>query len=228
MNKDRIKTFADTVYADMAGAMAMAMAYIGVKKGIFHEMAGKGPMTKDMVAAATGLHHRYIEEWLFGMTTGGYLEHDPEAATFTLPVAPAAALRGFPRSPPLAGRWPNARDKRWLSPIDDDTRLRRLILGRFDRPSSEQRSKFSRGHVRRSRCCVATPASAQRLLWVKSRRAMSGRLARKPLKRTRAVWQTLADHEALLQVCAAVALPQFSGRAGGRSASARVPGGSRS
>jgi 2-polyprenyl-3-methyl-5-hydroxy-6-metoxy-1,4-benzoquinol methylase len=85
MNKDRIKTFADKVYADMAGAMAMAMAYIGVEKGIFRAMAGKGPMTIDTVVAATGLQNRYIEEWLCGMTAAGYLEHDPEAATFMLP-----------------------------------------------------------------------------------------------------------------------------------------------
>jgi hypothetical protein len=85
MNKDRIKIFADKVYADMAGAMAMGMAYIGVEKGIFRAMAGKGPMTKDMLVAATSLQDRYIEEWLSGMTTAGYLEYDREAATFTLP-----------------------------------------------------------------------------------------------------------------------------------------------
>lgn len=71
MNKDRIKTFADKVYADMAGAMAMGMAYIGVEKGLFRAMAGKGPMTKDMVVAATRLQDRYVEEWLSGMTTAG-------------------------------------------------------------------------------------------------------------------------------------------------------------
>src|SRR5262245_11633224 len=85
MNKDRIKTFADKVYRDMAGAMAMGMAYIGVEKGIFRAMTGKGPMTKEMVVAATGLQDRYVEEWLSGITTAGYLEHDPQAATFTLP-----------------------------------------------------------------------------------------------------------------------------------------------
>lgn len=39
MNKDRIKTFADKVYLDIAGAMAAGMAYIGVEKGIFRAMA---------------------------------------------------------------------------------------------------------------------------------------------------------------------------------------------
>lgn len=33
MNKDKMRAFADKVYGDMAGAMAMGMAYIGVEKG---------------------------------------------------------------------------------------------------------------------------------------------------------------------------------------------------
>ena len=85
MNKDRIKTFADKVYLDVAGAMAVGMAYIGVEKGIFRAMAGKGPMTKETIVAATGLQDRYVQEWLSGITTAGYLEYDPEAATFMLP-----------------------------------------------------------------------------------------------------------------------------------------------
>jgi hypothetical protein len=31
MNKDQVKVFADKVYGDMAGAMAVGMAYVGVK-----------------------------------------------------------------------------------------------------------------------------------------------------------------------------------------------------
>jgi hypothetical protein len=39
MNKDKIRAFADKVYGDMAGAMAMGMAYIGVEKGLFGALA---------------------------------------------------------------------------------------------------------------------------------------------------------------------------------------------
>jgi hypothetical protein len=85
MNKDKIRAFADKVYGDMAGAMAMGMAYIGVEKGLFGAMAGKGAMTKVEVTAATRLQPRYVEEWLAGMTSAGYLEYDAKAETFTLP-----------------------------------------------------------------------------------------------------------------------------------------------
>lgn len=85
MDKERIRSFADTVYGGMAGAMTMGMAYIGVRKGIFQAMSGKGPLTADEVIAATGLQRRYIQEWLRGMTAAGYLDYDATAEKFTLP-----------------------------------------------------------------------------------------------------------------------------------------------
>ncbi|MCP5088253.1 MAG: class I SAM-dependent methyltransferase [Rhodobacteraceae bacterium] len=85
MDKDRIKAFADKVYGDMAGAMAMGMAFVGVKKGLFSAMAEQGPMTREQVVAATNLQPRYVEEWLAGMTTAGYLDYDPDTGTFALP-----------------------------------------------------------------------------------------------------------------------------------------------
>lgn len=85
MDKEKIKEFAAKVYSDMAGAMAMGMAYVGVRTGLFEAMSEKGPLTKDAVVEATGLQPRYIEEWLAGMTSAGYLAYDPVEETFTLP-----------------------------------------------------------------------------------------------------------------------------------------------
>ena len=84
MDKTKVRAFADRVYADMAGTMAVAMAYVGVKRGLFRAMAGKGPMTAVSVAQASRLQPRYVEEWLKGMTSAGYLVYDPAAETFQL------------------------------------------------------------------------------------------------------------------------------------------------
>lgn len=84
MDKDRIKTFAEKVNQDAAGAMTAGMAYIGTKMGLFRAMAGKGPLDPATVAKLSGLQPRYVEEWLKGMTTAGYLDYDPPAATFQL------------------------------------------------------------------------------------------------------------------------------------------------
>jgi hypothetical protein len=46
VNKDKVKAFADKVYGDTAGAMAVGMAYVGVKTGLFRAMEGKDPFVQ--------------------------------------------------------------------------------------------------------------------------------------------------------------------------------------
>jgi ubiquinone/menaquinone biosynthesis C-methylase UbiE len=84
MDKEQVKAFADKVYGDMSGAMAVGMAYVGVKTGLFHAMAGRGPMSADAVVQASSLHPRYVEEWLKGMAAAGYLGYDATEQTFQL------------------------------------------------------------------------------------------------------------------------------------------------
>ena len=85
MDKDTVKTFADKVFADMAGAMTAGMGYVGTKTGLFRSMAGKGPMHVNDVVRELGLMPRYVEEWLKGMTCAKYLEYDPVGETYRLP-----------------------------------------------------------------------------------------------------------------------------------------------
>jgi ubiquinone/menaquinone biosynthesis C-methylase UbiE len=47
-------------------------------------MAGKGAMTIDDVVRESGMTPRYVEEWLKGMTSAGYLDYDAAAATYRL------------------------------------------------------------------------------------------------------------------------------------------------
>src|SRR5215470_6046426 len=85
MNKERIRAFTDKIFADMASAMSAGLAFIGIRTGLFSAMSGRGPMTADDVVRATGLQPRYVEEWLNGMVSAGYLEHEGTAETYTLP-----------------------------------------------------------------------------------------------------------------------------------------------
>ena len=84
MDKDKLKQAADQVFRDMAGAMTAGMAYVGTRTGLFRAMSGKGPMTAAEVVKASGMQPRYVEEWLKGMASAGYLEFDPEQNTFRL------------------------------------------------------------------------------------------------------------------------------------------------
>src|SRR6185436_17490175 len=67
----------------MAGAMAAGMAFVGTRTGLFRAMAGKGPLSIDDITRETKLQRRYVEEWLKGMVSAGYLEYD--AGRYLLP-----------------------------------------------------------------------------------------------------------------------------------------------
>src|SRR6185295_2060787 len=66
------------------GAMTAGMVYVGTRAGLFRAMQGKGPMRLADVVRASGLQPRYVEEWLKGMASAGYLAYEPQAQTFTL------------------------------------------------------------------------------------------------------------------------------------------------
>jgi 2-polyprenyl-3-methyl-5-hydroxy-6-metoxy-1,4-benzoquinol methylase len=85
VDKDRVKSFADKVFADMAGAMTAGMGYVGTKTGLFRAMAGKGPMRLEEVVRESGLSSRYVEEWLKGMTSASYIDYDAATGTYRLP-----------------------------------------------------------------------------------------------------------------------------------------------
>jgi SAM-dependent methyltransferase len=85
MDKDRIKAFAGEVFDDMAGAMTAGLGFIGVKTGLFQKMSGNGWMTCEEVVKESSLQTRYVEEWLKGMVSAGYLEYDPAQETYRLP-----------------------------------------------------------------------------------------------------------------------------------------------
>ena len=68
----------------MAGAMTAGMVYVGTRTGLFRAMRGKGAMRLEDVVGASGLRARYVEEWLKGMASAGYLDYDPRARTYAL------------------------------------------------------------------------------------------------------------------------------------------------
>ena len=84
MDREKSKAALDKVFRDMAGAMSAGMAFVGTRTGLFRAMQGQGPRRVDEVARASGLEPRYVEEWLKGMASAGYLDYDPPSGTYTL------------------------------------------------------------------------------------------------------------------------------------------------
>ncbi|MDP9235966.1 MAG: class I SAM-dependent methyltransferase [Chloroflexota bacterium] len=74
------------------GAHVSAMIYVGMKLGLYAAMRGAGPMTSETLAASTGLHERWLREWLRGQAAGTVLDYDAAAAAFTLSAEMALLL----------------------------------------------------------------------------------------------------------------------------------------
>jgi len=94
MDKDKQKQAIDRVLRDMAGAMVAGLALVGTRTGLFRAMAGKGAMTLDAVVSASKLQRRYVEEWLKGMTSAGYLDYQDGKYTLSDEMAYFVASEG--------------------------------------------------------------------------------------------------------------------------------------
>ena len=85
MDRERSQRFMQKVVGDVGTALAAALVIVGDNVGLFRAMAGEGAMRAQDLADKTGVHPRYIEEWLGAMVCAGYVEYDPAADRFALP-----------------------------------------------------------------------------------------------------------------------------------------------
>lgn len=88
----KAEAFSGRLLEALNGGAACLMTSVGHRTGLFDAMRGRPPMTSEELAAAAGLNHRYVREWLGAMVTAGFVEIDPAARTFRLPPEHAASL----------------------------------------------------------------------------------------------------------------------------------------
>ena len=103
MDTQAVERFAGPGATDQARATAGALAYIGDRLGLWAALAGSGPVTSGELAEVTGLHERYLHEWLATQTAAEYLTYDPATGRFTLPAEHAAGLADDSSPAALAG-----------------------------------------------------------------------------------------------------------------------------
>jgi 2-polyprenyl-3-methyl-5-hydroxy-6-metoxy-1,4-benzoquinol methylase len=84
--------FAGRMVGLLNDALLSLLVSVGHRTGLYDAMATLPPSTSEEVARATGLHERYVREWLNGMTVGGFVTYDPATKTYVLPPAHAASL----------------------------------------------------------------------------------------------------------------------------------------
>ncbi len=92
LDREKLTSLARQVGVDFGAALAVALAFIGDRLGIFKVMADGRPRTSAQLAADTALNERYVREWASTMAAAGYIDYDPGNAAFHLGPEQALVL----------------------------------------------------------------------------------------------------------------------------------------
>jgi 2-polyprenyl-3-methyl-5-hydroxy-6-metoxy-1,4-benzoquinol methylase len=66
------------------GAYAAAMIYLGIELDLYRALRDGGPATSDELAARTGLHERWLREWLRQQAAARIVDYDSDAGRFSV------------------------------------------------------------------------------------------------------------------------------------------------
>ena len=98
VDPDRLKAFSKHVFGALEGAMTSAMIHLGDRLGLYRALVEAGqPLTSEELASQTGLHERWIREWLHAQGAAGVLEYAGDDRFAITPEAEAVlANEGHP------------------------------------------------------------------------------------------------------------------------------------
>lgn len=75
LDLEQILDFVKHVFGFMSGAVVSGMIHLGDRLGLYAAMRGAGPMTAGDLATKTGLHERWVLEWLRNQGAAGLVEY---------------------------------------------------------------------------------------------------------------------------------------------------------
>lgn len=84
VDPEKLGALAGKFLGDMGGAILGPAILIGEQLGLYKGLAELGPCTPAQLARKTGVHERYLREWLAGQAAGGYVEYDPKSQKFSM------------------------------------------------------------------------------------------------------------------------------------------------
>lgn len=114
LDPEKVEAFTDRVVGYLSGASISAMVYLGDQLGLYRALRGSGRMTSAELATASGLHERWVREWLHSQVSAGLVDYasdgrfelTPEQAAVLADEANAAFVAGgFALIFPLLQQW---------------------------------------------------------------------------------------------------------------------------
>src|SRR3984957_13035048 len=78
IDTEKAKKSAEHVLNILGGAVVSGMIYLGDRMGLYQALNSGGVMTSEDLAQKTGLHERWIREWLYGQAAAGLIDYKGE------------------------------------------------------------------------------------------------------------------------------------------------------
>src|SRR5258708_39445886 len=75
---EKAKKTAEHIFDVLGGALVSAMIYLGDRMGLYQALNGAGAVTSEELARKTGLHERWIREWLYGQAAANLIDYKGE------------------------------------------------------------------------------------------------------------------------------------------------------
>src|SRR5712671_5918018 len=91
-NLEKLNALVGKLVGDLGISLGGASILLGDRLGLYKAMADGVPVTPSELAKKTGLHERYVREWLSGQAASGYIDYHPEKNTFSLSPEQAMAF----------------------------------------------------------------------------------------------------------------------------------------
>ena len=107
VDESRLEELMGQLVGHMTGGAVCFAIWLGDELGIYRAMAGRGAMSSDEVAEATGCHPRLVRELLDAHAAAGLLPYDAGADTYSMSAEVAMALADD-ESPVFVARAMNA------------------------------------------------------------------------------------------------------------------------
>jgi 2-polyprenyl-3-methyl-5-hydroxy-6-metoxy-1,4-benzoquinol methylase len=115
----KVEEMTDRTVNYLSGAAVAALTYLGDQLGLYRALHEAGRVTSAELASRSGLHERWVREWLHGQASAGLVRYAggglfeltaEQAAVLADETNPAFAAGGFALLFPLFGRWDRLRE----------------------------------------------------------------------------------------------------------------------
>ncbi len=84
IDDQKLHALVGQILQDLGGAFSVPLVQIGEKLGLYQALGESGPVTSSELAKLTGLHERYVREWLCAQAASKYLSFDPATQKFSM------------------------------------------------------------------------------------------------------------------------------------------------